>query len=379
MRLPTAKHWRSLLHVVPFALLFALTVLFRHPACGQTAFVDTDENRIAVEDDRSVVPAEPQFFRETSPDAVFDAKRADGTVTQSAPATDAATPPLPEPVLEGTSAVAKDIDGSTNGAKVDRRVSLRVLVFEPYENYRSSESMTSWLPGSGQHFGWLSFAGSTYEPRGDKWGIGIIANIHLLGGPESSPVPPRLFDFGIGLQRRDRLSEKISYDLSTSIGAYSDFEGSARDGVRYISHAVGMFHIDESTDFVFGVDYLDRDDLALLPVVGVSLRHPEVSDLRFDLIFPRPRIDYVLSDEWQMYLACRLGGGTWDIEFPGGAGEVMTYRDLRLLLGFEHAESNGEISGWEFGYVFSRRLEFRGDPTTTSFDDAFMLQWFWRR
>ena len=203
--------------------------------------------------------------------------------------------------------------------------------------------------------------------------------MHWLDGPISSPLPARLYDFMLGYQVRNRISDQFSYDLFTSVGAFSDFESSARKGIRFPSHAVGMFHVNHSTDFVFGVDYLDRDDVEVLPVIGVSLRDVYVNGLRMDLVFPRPRIDYMLSETHRMYLAGVMNGGTWQIEFPDRSDRVMTYRDFRLLLGIESTDKDGSLSAWELGYVFGRSLEFRNQPGDTHFDDAFVIQWVSRR
>ncbi|GEM_PF-7059356 len=89
----------------------------------------------------------------------------------------------------------------------------------------------------------------------------------------------------LGYQIRNKPSHQFSYDLFTSVGAFSDFESSARKGIRFPSHAVGMFHVNHTTDFIFGVDYLDRDDVEVLPVIGVSLRDVYVRGLRMDPAF----------------------------------------------------------------------------------------------
>lgn len=254
---------------------------------------------------------------------------------------------------------------------------LERMARERYENYRTGESAWSWIPGGGQDFGWFSMTTSTYQARGHRSGVGGMINIHWLGGPYTSPLPSRVYDFGIGMQTRDALSDRFSYDLAASVGAFSDFEASARDGIRFPSHAVGMVHIDSSTDIVFGLDYLDRDDYPLLPVFGLSLYNLDIPGLRMDLIFPRPRIEYALSPDSRAYIAGNMGGGTWDIEFPDETDKVMTYRDFRLLIGFERADDDS-LGALEFGYVFGRKLEFRNDPVTTDFHDAFILQWVHR-
>ena len=250
---------------------------------------------------------------------------------------------------------------------------------EPYLNYRSDEESLSYLPGDGDQFGWLSFESSPYLGRGYKSGITTAINIHLLSGPNVVPLPPRLYDFSLGYQKRGRIKDYMSYDLATSIGVFSDFEDSARDGIRFPGHAVGMLHLKPELDFVFGVDYLSRDDIKLLPVGGISWRPKAMPDMRFDLVFPRPRIDYSIDNQSRIYLAGRLGGGTWDIEFPNNSNDVMTYRDLQLLLGFENRNSNGNLSSVEFGYVFDRRLQFRTLSQSTEFDDAFVLRFVIRK
>lgn len=260
----------------------------------------------------------------------------------------------------------------------DKRVMFSRLMREPYSVYRSEQSKFAWLPAHGEDFGWFDWQSDPYLRRGNKHGLTGTINIHWLAGPISSPLPPRLYDFMLGYQVRNKLSDQFSYDLYTSVGAYSDFEASARDAIRFPSHAVGMFHINRSTDFVFGIDYLDRNDIPLLPVLGLSLRDVFVHGLRMDLVFPRPRIDYMLSETSRIYLAGHMDGGTWQVRFPDGSNPVMTYHDLRLMFGVESTEKDGSLSAWEFGYVFDRNLEFNNQPGHSRFNDAFVIQWISR-
>lgn len=327
----------------------------------------------------------PLLYFATPPEQIFDEGSSPGAPeSESGPFSSETTelPPLNIPSINEHSQESasrwEDVQSLDEADDSRNGVSLRRLAKEPYTNYRTDESMWSWLPGGGENFGWFSFRGSTYEPRGKTIGLGAMFNVHFLGGPKSSPLPPRLYDFALGMQARDTLSDRFSYEIATSVGVYSDFEGSARDGVRFPSHAVGMVHVNHTTDLVFGVDYLDRDDIHVLPVFGVSLHDHYIRGLRVDLIFPRPRIDYVLNDRHRGYLMGVMDGGTWDIEFPDGSGQVMTYRDYRILLGIESLGDDGGLSAWEFGYAFGRELEFRHNPVSTRFDDAFVLQWVWR-
>jgi len=284
-------------------------------------------------------------------------------------------PPAPSisQILPGEISLEDDEDSE------DGQFDLYLLNSEPYKIYHPGETMYSYLPGNGENFGWIDIQSTPYLARGATSGITGMINLHLLAGPESTPIPPRLWDFLIGYQRRGDFSELLSYDLATSIGVFSDFEDSAKDGIRFPSHAVGMFHFNPDLDFVFGADYIDRDDLPLLPVFGFSIHRQDQPNLRFDLVFPRPRIDVVLDCKRRMYLAAFLDGGSWDIERPDESNDVMTYRDYRAVLGFEYTDQTDGISAIELGYVFERQLLFRTIHTVTDFDDAFVLRFVWRR
>ncbi len=74
-----------------------------------------------------------------------------------------------------------------------------------------------------------------------------------------------------------------------------------------------------------------------------------------------------------------MGGGSWDIEFPDDSNDVLTYRDFRLLFGYEQLEENGNLVGVEMGYIFGREIEFRQRPDQVDLDDAFVVRFVRRR
>lgn len=306
------------------------------------------------------------------------------TIIPPQPASSAEVPIILPPSVGGCAdgdfvVLREDEEEKKKTKDESKKLNFSKLIREPYSVYRTDETSVAWLPGSGEDFGWVDWETDMYLKRGEDGGFVSTFNMHWLSGPESVPLPPRLYDFAIGYQSRGSLSNQFSYDLFTSVGVYSDFEGSARDGVRFPSHAVGMFHLNPSTDIVFGVDYLGRDNISILPVFGLSLRDVGIYGLRMDLVFPRPRIEYMLTDSHRLYLSGKTTGGNWDIEFPSGADHVMGYRDYRLTFGVESTDDDGDLSAWELGYVFGRSLELRGRPGDIEFDDAFMIRWVTRR
>lgn len=251
--------------------------------------------------------------------------------------------------------------------------------FQRYRFYRSEESIFSWLPATGDNLGWLSIESGPYlatpaeESNEARQGLTSAINIHWLNGPNDIDLPARVYDFVLGFQKQQSLGARFSYDVAGSIGVYSDFEDSAREGVRFVSHAVGMMHLSDRFDFVFGVDYLDRNDLAILPVIGFSFRPVRAPSLKIDAIFPRPEIAWAADDSYQLYVRGLMGGGSWDIEFPDESNDVVTYRDYQILFGIKQHKDD-EVKRWEIGYVFQRQMEFASRADQREFDDAFIIR-----
>ena len=240
-------------------------------------------------------------------------------------------------------------------------------------SYNAAQSSTAWLPGDDDEFGIVSLENlgvlSVGEPSGLVAGFGV----HFLDGPIRTEMPPRLFDFSIGYQRREWLRPNVGWDFAFRLGAFSDFEGSAKDGVRFPGHVVTFLRYSPTLTWLLGIDYLDRDDINLLPIFG-AIWSP-TDEVRLDLAFPRPRAAFRVmdSDTW-LYLAGELGGGTWAIERDSAWDDNATYRDLRLVFGIGTIEPDGGGSALELGYVFDRELEYRSGLGDYSPDDCLMIR-----
>lgn len=242
-----------------------------------------------------------------------------------------------------------------------------------YRSYRAAEQMIAMLPASQQEFSWFSLIGTPYLKQDRAVGLNFGMAHHFISGPVEVDLNPRLHEFVLGYQVRHSVGDRFSFDCSTSVGFFSDFKGSAREGVRLPSHAVGMIHFNHRTDFIFGVDYLDRDDIKILPVIGISWHDYNLMSLRYDLVFPRPRIDFTINDHQRLYLMGLLGGGTWDVELANGPEDVMSYRDYRVMVGTEKRYLDGSRRGVELGYAFNRRMTMRASPVILDFRNAFVI------
>ncbi|MHB8900260.1 MAG: hypothetical protein ACYC6Y_16035 [Thermoguttaceae bacterium] len=261
---------------------------------------------------------------------------------------------LPDPV---------DFEASSSRPKPDPIVG--------FLGYRYEVSSTEWTIGNGDQFGKFSLAWDHYQEPGVNHGLGAGVQIHFLSGPVTTDMPARAYDFSLAYQHRDRLGP-FGYDAAVSVMASSDFEGSAREGIRFPGHAVGFLCVTQSTELVLGVDYLDRGDVKLLPVAGlITIPH---RDLRLELVFPRPRVVLRLTDQHQLYVGGELGGNTWAVERVTTADDLATYRDLRLCVGLQSIDKDGDGAAIEIGYLFDRRLEYSSGEGNLNLDDTAMIR-----
>lgn len=185
-----------------------------------------------------------------------------------------------------------------------------------------------------------------------------------LDGPATRELPPRLYTATLDLLTIRPLSPRWMLHLGVTPGVFSDFERSDSETIRVQGRALGFWQWSETTRVVLGVVYLDRDDVNLLPAAGLIWTPNEAT--QYELIFPRPRFSRRLTwtphAEWWSYLAGEFGGGTWAFRRDDGVGDIVTYGDLRLLLGLERRYSPQTCARFEVGYVFAREIELASGP-----------------
>lgn len=245
--------------------------------------------------------------------------------------------------------------------------------FQDWLGYNSAQGDTTWLAGS--DFGMFSIESFPTLELGKNSALMFGTGFHFLNGPVAPDMPPRLFDFQMAYQARKPHSSRTILDLKIGVGVFSDFEGSARKGVRFPGHAVGYYQWNCDFVSVFGIEVLDRDDISVLPVGGILWRPQD--DLIYELVFPRPKIRLRLDSGRAMYIGGEIGGGTWAIKRTDFVNENTndnaTYRDLRVTFGMMQfgTDSDGVL---ELGWAFDRRLEFRSSRGDRNFDSAFILR-----
>ena len=194
-----------------------------------------------------------------------------------------------------------------------------------------------------------------------------------LNGPADVDIPDRLYDVGVDLMWRKQFNDRWGSMVAVRPAVSSDLN-SSDDSMRITGRALATWQwVPERLSLLFGVVYLDRNDLPILP--GVGLMWTPSPDWRFDLMFPRPKLAHRIvfepgqREEW-VYMSGKLGGRTWAVERQPGVSDQLTLRDYRLSLGWERIAEGG--AGWfvEGGYVFGRELEYDVVPLTRSFGSS---------
>lgn len=244
--------------------------------------------------------------------------------------------------------------------------------FGDWLGYNSTRGDTTWLWGNADEFGMFSTEAFPSLEVGETSSLMFGSGIHWLNGPVATDMPPRLYDLQMAYQTRTPLNDKWILDTKLGIGVFSDFEGSARKGVRYPGHAISYHQWDAWFVSVLGAEFLDRDDVSVLPVAGCVWRPNE--DVIAELIFPRPRLQIRTQADRAYYISGELGGGTWAIERVNGSNDNATYRDLRMMLGIMEFGQDDEETAMEIGWAFSRSLNYRSSLGNYHMDDSFILR-----
>lgn len=202
-------------------------------------------------------------------------------------------------------------------------------------------------------------------------------DVDYLSGPNQVDTPPRLYNVGVDLMWRKQFNERWGGMVAVRPGVASDFQTS-QDALRITGRALATWqYVPERLSLLFGVVYLDRNDLPILP--GVGLIWTPSPDWRLDLIFPRPRLAHRLAfwpqqrEDW-VYLGGSLGGRTWAVERASGDSDQLTLRDYRLFIGWERIVDGGSGLFIEAGCVLGRKLEYEQVPQTLSFDNAVLIR-----
>lgn len=200
--------------------------------------------------------------------------------------------------------------------------------------------------------------------------------VDFVDGPPELDIPSQLYATGVNFLYRKKINERWGFMGVATPAVRSDFEAT-ENTVRVFALGMASWQwIPDRLELSFGVVYLDRNDISLLPAAGLRA-HPTPYWL-VDLMFPRPRVAYRFlkdgprSEVWG-YFGGTIGGNTWAV-LRDGVNDELTIRDYRLVLGIESICHGGSGAFLEVGVALGREVEYEVLDEKTDFGDAFLIQ-----
>ena len=209
---------------------------------------------------------------------------------------------------------------------------------------------------------------------------------HFFDGPDNVPVPARTYDAYVQFRWIPQVTSSLRFDMAITPGYFGDYDHDGHKAIRETGYFTGILKLSHDWQLVLGADYTDLKTYPVLPVAGVIWKPDDNAEYR--LVFPQPKISFRLAadgiylrennpqttdygSEWWAYLSGELGGEAWAIQRAGVGVDLMTYSDLRAIIGLQHKIYRGLSSKIEGGYIFDRKVLFDSDglqshPTSTA-------------
>ena len=204
--------------------------------------------------------------------------------------------------------------------------------------------------------------------QGSRFNMPLAFSMHWWSGPKGDgtmyvpDLPARVYDLYIDMNWQTRWSDWLATEFRLAPGLHTDFKVTPPDAFRLRGHAVGMVTLVPELELVLGAEYINRNRVKMLPVVGLLWQPHE--DLQCRLVFPHPKVAYCFShwgkSEFWAYVAGEYGGGTWAYKYlPSEKTDWVEYSDYRVLAGVEHRDADDSSHTFlEFGYLFERNINF---------------------
>jgi Domain of unknown function (DUF6268) len=204
-----------------------------------------------------------------------------------------------------------------------------------------------------------------------NWLEGPIRNDAIaVPGTPSTDLPPRIYDAYLDFAWYPHVTPYFGAELGFRTGVWSDFDHVTTESIRFLGRGLASMSVSPTLDILFGVVYLDRLQVKILPAGGVYWR--PTPDWDAYIVFPNPKIRrYWMTTgntKWYYYAAGEYGGGSWTVN-RDGEGDRIDINDIRVIGGIEW-ETQTQLRGHiEAGYVFDRQVVYN-DNMTAPFDAA---------
>jgi len=198
-----------------------------------------------------------------------------------------------------------------------------------------------------------------------------------FSGPLAPDLPERIIDAYVEFMWLPKISERWTGIVSVKPGVFGDMEDSDADSFRITGRGLAKWDwVPGQWQLVFGVLYLGRNDVSVLPAGGLIWTPNEST--RWDLIFPTPKAARRIGgqsgvyEDW-LYLAGEFGGGQWSVT-RAGIQDTIIMRDFRITTGVHRKWNGGRGIQFEAGLVFGRVIEFESATPDHESDPAGLVR-----
>lgn len=193
---------------------------------------------------------------------------------------------------------------------------------------------------------------------------------HFWNAPNDLDLPARVYDAFIDVNWRSPITERFGLSFGVTPGAYGDFERFDSNSFQVTGWGMGDFALTPRWTLVGGVAVVRQLESRILPVGGLIWTPDDAT--RVELLVPRMRVARRLRsgrrDDLWVYVAGQFGGGSWGITLADGSTTLLTYNDLRVVVGAEWLTTDRLSGVAEIGYVFARDISAFGASQFTPTD-----------
>lgn len=284
--------------------------------------------------------------------------------------------PLDNSPYEGESPTGLDpeeADGDWRSSSIDRPQECLPLEDRPWIELSKTTLMAQTLPASSDGLGITSFdlRGAMKFAKYPFLFVTPRAGIHLTRGPSTTDVPSQLYDFSVDTTIFLPINDRWTIQAAAAPSLFSDLK-EFQDSFRMVGRGLAFYRWSSELQLAGGFLYLGRKDIVALPAAGFI--YTPTDDVKLDIMFPKPRVGYRYHhdgdrERW-VYVTGELGGGTWAVQRASGDADLLTYRDLQLLLGIESKQPGALNWQLEGGYVFSREIDYDSGVGTVELPSA---------
>lgn len=205
-----------------------------------------------------------------------------------------------------------------------------------------------------------------------------------LDFPDRFGLPNDLYEASFGLSGVQVLNDRWAVRSILGMDFATDGQNRSSDAWRFRGGAFAIYEVNPQLKLSFGAIALGREDLPVVPALGAVWQPNDRT--RWDLILPRPKVSYLLTDNgsrqnW-IYAGVGLEGNTWGYVSRLGLDRQLSYGDWRWTMGWQSRPSApvgspfvfGRKYSVEIGYAFSRDIELDQDLDEIGLPSSFLFR-----